>query len=154
LALGLLSLVGLAYGQRNVATKIRVLCWLTGPLLLISIVRTGSRGNLLALVLALFALVMKPHSLRQNLKAGLMVLLAFITLALASYQIEFIRERWERTYEEGDIAGRDEIYAAAWDMFLEKPVFGWGPVNHLYELGSRLGLTVRDPHNTYLWVMN
>ncbi len=154
LALGLLSLVGLAYGQRHAATKMRLLCWLTGPLLLVSIVRTGSRGSLLALVLALFTLVMKPHSLRQNLKAGLLVLLAVITLAMASYHIEFIRERWERTFEEGDVAGRDEIFDAAWDMFLDSPVIGWGPVNHLDELGSRLGLPFRDPHNSYLWVLN
>ena len=154
LALGLLSLVGLAYGQRQAATRMRILCWLTGPLLLISTVRTGSRGNLIALVLALFALVMKPHSLRQNLRAGLLVLLAVTSLAFASYQIEFVRERWQRTFEEGDTAGREEIFAAAWDMFLESPLIGWGPVNHLYELGSRLGIEFRDPHNIYLWVLN
>ena len=154
LALGLLSLVGLAYGQRHAATRMRILCWLTGPLLLVSFVRTGSRGNLLALVLALFALVMKPHSLRQNLKAGFLVLLSVITLAVASYKLEFIRERWENTFEEGDVAGRDEIFAAAWDMFNERPLIGWGPINHLGELGTRLGLDYRDPHNIYLWVLN
>jgi O-antigen ligase len=97
---------------------------------------------------------MKPHSLRQNLKAGLLVLLAVTSLAFASYQIEFVRERWQRTFEEGDTAGREEIFAAAWDMFLESPLIGWGPVNHLYELGSRLGIEFRDPHNIYLWVLN
>jgi O-antigen ligase len=154
LALGLLSLVGLAYGQRQGATKMRILCWLTGPLLLVTMVRTGSRGNLIALVLALFALVMKPRSLRQNLKAGLVVLLAVISVAFASYQIEFVRERWERTIEDGDTAGREEIFAEAWDMFLESPMIGWGPVNHLYELGPRVGQELRDPHNIYLWVLN
>jgi len=154
LALGLLALVGLAYGQRHAQRKFRLLACVTGPLLLLSVVRTGSRGNLIALILALFTLVMKPHNVRQNLKAGLVVVLSVITLVLASYHIEFIRERWERTFEEGDVAGRDEILDAAWEMFLESPIIGWLPVNHLYELGSRLGLTLRDPHNTYLWVMN
>ena len=153
-SLGLLALVGLAYGQKNTAKKFRILSWITGPLLLLAVVRTGSRGGLLALILALFALVIKPHNLRQNLKAGFIVLIAVVSLAWVSYQIDFVRERWEDTYEKKDIAGRDEIFGAAWDMFLERPLIGWGPINHLSVLGSRLGLPFRDPHSTYLWVLN
>ena len=155
LSLGVLALVGLAYGRRINEKKLRILSWFAGPLLLILIVRTGSRGNLLALLLAMLALVIKPHAIRENLKTSFMVLVAITTLAFASYQIEFVRERWERTFEEGDVAGRENIYGAAVEMFLDSPIIGWGPVNHYFELGSRLGLLwLRDPHNIYLWILN
>ena len=154
LSFGVLALVGLAYGRRINEKKLRILSWVAGPLLLISVVRTGSRGNLLALLLAMLALVIKPHAIRENLKTSFTVLVAITTLAVASYQIEFVRERWERTFEQGDVAGRENIYEAAFEMFLESPVIGWGPVNHYYELGSRLGYLIKDPHNMYLWVLN
>ena len=51
------------------------------------------------------------------------------------------------------MAGREKIFPAAWGMFQEKPLFGWGPVRHYYELGSRLGQPTRDPHNLYLWLL-
>jgi O-antigen ligase len=152
-SIGLMALVGLAYGRRSKEKKLLVLAWVAGPLLLVTAVRTGSRGALVALLLALCALVIKPHAIRENLKAAFMVLAAVTILAWASYQIETVRERWERTLEEGDLAGREQIYETAIEMILDSPFVGWGPVYHLYELGYRLGVGHRDPHNLYLWVL-
>jgi O-antigen ligase len=154
LSFGLLALVGLGYGLRNNEKRFRIFACITAPLLLIAVVRTGSRGNLLALVLALFALIIKPHALRANLKAAFVVLMAVTVLSFAAYQFELVRGRWERTFQEGDTAGREEIFATAWEMFLQSPLIGWGPDNHLSELGSRLGGVRRDPHNLYLWILN
>jgi O-antigen ligase len=61
--------------------------------------------------------------------------------------------RWEHTLFKGDLAKRDKIMPRAWDMFLEKPLLGWGPVSNLVELGSREGMPSRDTHNVYLWVL-
>jgi O-antigen ligase len=153
LTLGLLVLTGLAYGRKKMDRKVRLLFWVSSVVLSISVVQTGSRGNVLALMLSLLILVVKPHSASQNLKAGLLVSLMIGFLALVSYQIEFVRERWESTYYGEDVSGRDDIYATAWEMFLEKPIIGWGPVNHYYELGYRLLVPTRDPHNLYLWLL-
>ena len=47
------------------------------------------------------------------------------------------------------------FFSAAWEMFLEKPLIGWGPANNISELGSRLGLgsAIGMPHNVYLWLL-
>ena len=43
--------------------------------------------------------------------------------------------------------------AASIDMALERPVFGWHPVLHWYELGSRLGKWERDEHSLILHLL-
>ena len=153
LSLGLLALIGLAYGRKEMDRKLRWIASLSFLVLLLSIVRTGSRGDVLALALSLFTLAVKPEGLSRSLKTALIVITVVSSLAIVSYQLSPVRERWERTYYEGDVAGREDIFTAAWGMFLEKPVFGWGPVNHIYELGLRVGEPRRDPHSLYLWLL-
>ena len=41
----------------------------------------------------------------------------------------------------------------AWNMFIQAPIMGWGPGNHIIELGSRFGRKPLDTHNGYLWVL-
>jgi O-antigen ligase len=62
-------------------------------------------------------------------------------------------KRWEETIGEGRLAGRERIYPAATQMFLERPLFGWGTVQNLYVLGPRVGLVKRDTHNLALFVL-
>ncbi len=47
------------------------------------------------------------------------------------------------------MAGREQLYPAAWSMFLEKPVFGWGPVDNTYELAQRVGQRDRPRRATH-----
>jgi hypothetical protein len=152
-SIGALALIGLAYARQSRKKKLQVLAWLAGPLLLVTAVRTGSRGALIALLPALCALIVKPHAIRENLKAAFMVLVGVTILAAASYQIEPVRHRWEKTLEAADTSGREQIFETASEMILDSPLIGWGPVNHSYELGSRLGVGIKDPHNIYLWVL-
>jgi len=78
------------------------------------------------------------------------VVLAVAFLGWLSYKIEPVRERWEATYYEGDTTGRDVIFSAAQEMFLEKLLTGWGPTNHVFELGWRLGLSRARITTTYI----
>jgi O-antigen ligase len=154
LSLGLLIVVGLAYGRAKTDLKSRLLFWLFGGVLAVMIVVTGSRGAMIALLLALLVFFLHDKDLRVKLKVGSAVVLAVGVLGWLSYAIEPVRERWEKTYYEGDTAGREVIFAAAWEMFLEKPLTGWGPGYNISELGSRLGLRHdRDTHNIYLWLL-
>ncbi len=127
LSLGLLTIIGLAYGREKSDLQTRLLFWLCSGVLAISIVITGSRGVAVAITAGLLVLFLKGKSLKFKLKIGTVVILALVSLGWLSYEIQPIRERWERTYYEGDTAGRDAIYSAAWEMFLEKPLAGWGP---------------------------
>jgi len=155
LSIGLLALVGLAYGQKNIDIKVRRLAWLSFGVLVAAIIATGSRGAIIALMVGLVAFLLRGRSLATKLKAGLIVLVSISSLVWASYQIEYVRERWERTFAEGDVAGREHIFREAWSLFEEKPLFGWGPIGCWYELSARLGdpKWSKDPHNLYLWIL-
>src|SRR5262249_39837555 len=59
-------------------------------------------------------------------------------------------ERWSATLNEGSMAGREDIFATAAEMILEKPVLGWGFPRFFYQLGARLNVPARDPHNLFL----
>jgi O-antigen ligase len=155
LSLGLLALGGLAFGRMKTNRAGRLLFDACGAVLLMQIVRTGSRGALVALVLALMGFTLrKDRGLISKLKLAAMVALVLGGLLIISLQFEAVRVRWVNTFTRGDLAGRDRIYPEALGMFLERPMTGWGPVNHVQELGRRLGLPERDPHNLYLWILN
>jgi O-antigen ligase len=153
LSLGLLALAGLAYGRKVTDFKVRLLFWLCAGILAVAIIRTGSRGAMLALVVGFLVFFLHRRSLRAKLKIGLIAIMAISFLGFTAYQIEAVRVRWERALVEGHLAGREKILPQAWQMFEEKPLIGWGPVHHYYELGSRFGRLTRDTHNCYLWIL-
>jgi O-antigen ligase len=155
LSLGLLGLLALAYGRKDAGIKLRLLAWLSSAFLLIVIVRTGSRGSQLALGLALIALILKPASIPQKVKIAFIVAAVSASVVWTIYKVDSARERWEASYYEGDVAGRDVLVPVAWEMFLERPIIGWGPVNNGYEMNSRLARPggLGDPHNLYLWLL-
>jgi hypothetical protein len=156
LGLGLLSLVGLTYGVNRSLIKRRLLIWpvflLIGPVL----VRTGSRGGLLALGLGLSVFTLKKGPPSVKLRNFLIVLLGLCLIAWIVSQSEITRHRIERTLATGEVASRDSIYLGAWEMFLEKPMLGWGPVINTIELGERMQVPYErrmDAHNLILYVL-
>jgi O-antigen ligase len=59
----------------------------------------------------------------------------------------------ERLQESGPLDFRQAVYAAGWQMFLEKPVTGWGVNQMPAELARHVsGYKEKElyPHNTYL----
>jgi O-antigen ligase len=155
LGLGLLALIALAYGQQKINGRARVLFWLFSAILFLGIVRTGSRGAIVGVVAGCSVFVIQRTNLFRRLRLGVIVVLSLIFVVIASYNIESVRERWERTFAEGDTAGRDEIFDQGVEMFLEKPILGWGPVYHQIELAQRVHYPgyARDFHNLYLHLL-
>jgi O-antigen ligase len=153
LSLGLLALFGLAYGREKQDWKGRAVFWLGSGMLAIAMVQTGSRGGVLAVMGSLSVFFLRGKNLATKLKFGAIAFMGIIVLVVASYRIEAVRVRWEKTFYDQDLAGRQKIFPATVGMILEKPLIGWGPINHLWELGPRIGRPYRDEHNVYLWIL-
>jgi len=155
LSLGLLALVGLAYGQKVSQKQVGLVVKLVFIFFAVSIVQTGSRGVLASLLVGLSLLILKRGDLVVKFKVGLAGLLAVLVFIGLSYQYEPVRERWERTFTGGQLAGREEIFSLASKMFLERPLFGWGPQELFYELGYRDHSPSgrKGPHNSYLYIL-
>ena len=155
LTVGLLALVGLGSGRGRAAPRARWLVWPIVGVLALAILQTGSRGALLALAAGLMTFGFGARTLGLKLRNACAVALALGLLTWATYNTDVMRNRLLRSAEKGTLAGRERIYPALWQMFLEKPLVGWGPIANKYELGSRPGQTRarRDAHNVGLEVL-
>jgi O-antigen ligase len=153
LSLGLLALLGLAYGKIESDRKIALFAWIAFATLAAGIIRSGSRGAMLSVVVGIMFLITSRSQSVSKIKVTILAGLAIGALIWASYQNDAVRLRWERTFSEGSMAGREDIFPQAWEMFVEKPLLGWGPIINIVELGSRFGEPPLDTHNSYLWIL-
>lgn len=153
LSLGLLSMLGLAYGRISKDGRINFLAWLCFGILAVGVVLTGSRGAFLSLMAGILALTARPGQAVMRMKIGFVALVAGGCLVLGSYASDSVRARWERTFSKGSMSGREKIMPVAWQMFTEAPILGWGPERVPFELGRRFQDDALDTHNAYLWIL-
>ena len=152
-SLGLISLVGLVYGRFRTTSRLRHAIWGMLPVLALALVRTGARAALVGLATGLFVFVLARGSVQIKIRNAIVVLLALGVLLATLLTSRMSVERWKMAFEQKSMAGREEIFPEAWKMFLEKPLIGWGPINHYYELGWRMESETKDTHNLVLWVL-
>jgi O-antigen ligase len=143
------------FAARGLATLLAIAALIT------AIIQTGSRGGLLVFVAGILGLAVcggKATRKRRALIAGA-VIAVFGALLLREFQQGTIAAgRLMNTWTQGDTAGRGAIYDAAWSMFLERPLLGYGGAANFFTLGVRLnhpsgGIYFRDTHNLLLAVL-
>lgn len=152
-ALAILFLIGISYGFQKATNWQRILVLPLVALMLTGLTGTGSRGALLILIAGFVVLILQGKGVWQKAR-NLTLLVCFSSLIFYFVNTsEVYSRRWERTIQTGSLAHREDIFPQAWNMFLESPWTGWGPVTNVYELGNRTGATRRDTHNLFLWVL-
>jgi O-antigen ligase len=144
ISLGLAALMGFAFGCNKTSSLAK---YVAAPLVLImlgAIFHTGSRGALLAFGIGCAIFAIRGKTLWAKAKSLIIVLAILGGLILAALQSPSLMLRYTRTIYENNMSGRERIFPAAWDMFKEKPFIGWGPADHMYELGKRVRM-VKNP---------
>jgi len=152
---GLLALVAPHYARLKFRNyRLYTVFSVMGALLIgLSIAGTGSRGATVALAVAFITLSIFSTARRTRLGGMGLAIVFGVLITYSVATTDTMRARFEHTLETGHTAGRTEIMLGAVNMFLEKPVLGWGPEEHNFELGRRTGAVRRDTHNVYLWVL-
>ena len=156
LSLGLLTLIGLAYGGMKEPLKQRGPVWAMFALLGFTIIETGSRGGLLALLAGLSLIVLRRGDIRTKVRNGLVLAFGVALITFIAFRSDMFLNRFERVVDNGDLARRDVIYPTAWDMFTERPLVGWGGKGSEFELGARLAHEdeiSKNPHNLILYIL-
>ena len=152
LAAGLVTLIGLTLLRRKSAAGL-VLAGLLAILLGLAILETGSRGGFAALLGGVLVFALAADTWRQRLRNGVIALLAVTLLILATLRLPVMKNRLADSLTTGNMAGREQLYPALWTMFLERPIFGWGPITNTSELAIRIGERERSnraAHNLVL----
>jgi len=144
ISLGLVALMGFAFGRNKTSPRAK---YVAAPLAIImayAIFDTSSRGALLALGIGFVAFAIRGKTLWAKAKSLIIVLAVLGVLVLAILQTPLLASRYMRSIYENNMAGREKIFPAAWDMFKDKPLIGWGPTDNMYELEKRVRIT-KDP---------
>ena len=151
ITLAAVILVGLSL-NRVFIHKI-ILLVMTLPLLIV-MVTTGSRGAVLAFVsgcLPYFAFFWKS---KQKLAAIIIGLVCAASVTYLAVNNPMFSERVQRSYYEGSLGSREAIIPTAIEMILERPVFGWHPIEMWYELAIHTGWSgISDAHNLFLHLL-
>jgi len=159
LAGGLIALLGLGYGRARPLFTPRVLLLPGCILIAYATVETGSRGGLLALVAGLVTLFLaRRENVWGRVRSGAIAVAVLGVIAAFAYATPVMHNRLRETAESGAMAGREDLYPIVAQMFLEKPIIGWGPMNNQYELSIREGSRFynrakRDTHNVVFEVL-
>ena len=153
---GLIALIGLGYGGSTRWRRGRALIWPIAGLVGVAIIQNGSRGAVIALALGVMMFALAGSGLWSRLKNATLVLVVLTLLIWGSYNSEGMRNRFEEAVSTGYMAGREQIYPELMQMFVERPILGYGPIANQYVLGGRLPqqhYDKRDAHNLFLEVM-
>jgi O-antigen ligase len=156
LTVGLLALVGLTYGSNRSILRPRFLVWPLFAMIAFFIVSTGSRGPLLAFVAGLSVFILRRGNARLKLRNALIISAGVVMIIWFAFHSQSLQQRFGASLATGNLAGREQIFPAAWQMFLEKPLLGWGPVSKNFEIQRRArypSVESRDPHNLILEVL-
>ncbi|MGA9965627.1 MAG: O-antigen ligase family protein [Terriglobales bacterium] len=152
--LNLLGLVALNSFRRKRLRGVLALLFLVA--LPLAIVATKTRAVWLSFALSILALLFFSPNRRLRRAclcfalAGIVGLVAVVTLADRDTSLG------ERLEERGPVIFRMQIYQAGWEMFLEKPLAGWGATDMQTELSKRISDFHQEQfffHNTFLEIV-
>jgi O-antigen ligase len=153
LGVGLVALAGWVFGSGLPAPPI--VAAIVPMLLLIGyeIVATGSRGGFASLMGGMTILSLRFGAFKEMVvRIGLASVLTLIILFMAMKSDYFV-SRWTSSIEGGNFSKRDTLAQITWDLFLERPLLGWGPADIRRQIGRHVGKSNYDAHNLYLYVL-
>jgi O-antigen ligase len=152
--LNLLGLVALNSFRRKRLRGVLALLFLAA--LPLAIVATKTRAVWLSFALSILLLLFFSPSRRLRRACLFFVLAGGIGLAAVVTFADRNTSLSDRLEERGPVIFRMAIYQAGWEMFLAKPLAGWGATDMQTELSKRISDFHQEQfffHNTYLEIV-
>ena len=156
-AIAIISLLPLSFyaglGEKNKIFKI--FYFVFSVLLMVGLVLTQSRGGLLGMAVILFLAIFRSRN-----KVTAIVVVAIVATLAVSFMPQSVWDRFAKTKIEDVHDGTVEstvrryyLAKAAWEMFLDHPVFGMGPGNYYYNCRLYYPIPAGRAHTMYLEIM-
>jgi O-antigen ligase len=135
---------------------LRWICRAYFPIGLLAIALSGSRGGLVASLVALMIVPLSMTNLSPGKLAAGISMLAVSGFLAATYVPETIVERLAttgQTVEDRSLGGRFRLWVVGFEAFLQRPLLGYGISSFKPVAARRLGTTSQVAHNSYLSVL-
>ena len=119
----------------------------------VAILATMTRAVWLSFVASVGVLILRSNNRKLRCMCLAVALMGAIGLLISLSFEDQRRALSERMFESGPVDFREAVYAGGWQMFLEKPLTGWGVNQMPAELARHVSgykEAVLYPHNTYL----
>jgi len=152
--LNLLGLIALNSFRRERLRGMLALLFLVA--LPLAIVATKTRGVWLSFALSVLWLLFFSPSRRLRRACLCLVLAGAVGLAAVVTFADRNTSLGDRLEERGPVMFRMAVYQAGWEMFLKKPLAGWGAADMQTELSKRISDFHQEQfffHNTYLEIV-
>jgi putative inorganic carbon (hco3(-)) transporter len=122
----------------------------------VAILATMTRAVWLSFAVSVGVLILRSNNRRLRRVCVAVAMVGAVGLLITLSFDDQRRALTERLHESGPLDFRQAVYAGGWQMFLEKPLTGWG-VNQMPEELARhvSGYKEKElyPHNTYLEIL-
>lgn len=119
------------------------------------LLNTGSRVAAISLMLGVILFIALYKFKNIFIKA--LIILAFIFLSGAGLNLilssEIVGKRLMKTVEQGNLAGRDDIWRSIWPLIQDNPLFGVGQTGYADFTTKAFGRLI-SPHNVILEVLS
>jgi probable O-glycosylation ligase (exosortase A-associated) len=144
----------------------KLFCIITSLILILAIVKTGSRGGFLGLVAMLLVLWWFSEKRTRNAVYSFMVLLALSTTVISMLPDNYIEEMQSiNDTEDSTRVERIRTWEVAWIMFKDNPIVGVGGNNFPYNAGyyqretswwtgNEKSLNGRFTHSVYFQILS
>jgi hypothetical protein len=146
LAIAMVMVVGLTLGRGLITRRAKIVLVPAMVLLPMGIFLTRSRASIICLFVGVVLYLIPLDRLTTPFKRAPLVLGSLVIFTLLVFNSPESLTRLASTFYEGNTSGRDKLLAAAYPMFLEKPVWGWGPVAWQERLNY-------DIHNHFVYLL-
>ena len=119
----------------------------------VAILATMTRAVWLSFLVSVVVLIIRAHNRRLRRICVAVTMVGTLGLLITLSFDDQRRALTERLQESGPLDFRKAVYTGGWQMFLEKPITGWGINQMPAELARHVsGYKEKElyPHNTYL----
>lgn len=150
-SLNLLGLLAIHAALRKKLSRVKAALLLTS--LPLAILATMTRAVWLSFVLSVAGLMFLSRNRNLRRICAVIAFMGVLGLLIALNFDNHERALSDRLQESGPLDFREAVYAGGWQMFLEKPLTGWGVNQMPAELARHVsGYREKElyPHNTYL----
>jgi O-antigen ligase len=122
----------------------------------VAILATMTRAVWLSFTISIGFLIFRSRNRRLRRICVALTIVGTVGLLIALSFDDERRALTDRLRESGPLDFREAVYAGGWQMFLEKPITGWGVNQMPAELARHVsGYKEKElyPHNTYLEIL-